>query len=275
MSKNPLQQFFRQPKVFIELPSHGVYNAEGTIQGSVENIPVYGMTGMDEIILKTPDALLTGDSMVKVIESCCPTIKNAWDISNIDFNLILIAIRIATFGDTMSIYQRCPACKEDNEYDVKLVGLIDYYKSCTYNSKLVLKDLTINTRPLTYKQSTDFSLKNFQLQQQIKQIESIEDDTQKSEFTSKIFADLGELQQEVFEMGIESVDIGTALVSERPYISEWLKNCDRSVMDKIKEHFHSNQSVWTVPKYPVQCAECEAEFDAYIEFDESNFFASA
>ena len=74
MSNNPLQQYFRQPKVFITLPSHGVYNKPGTITGSFENMPIFGMTGMDEILLKTPDALLTGESTVKVIQSCCPNI---------------------------------------------------------------------------------------------------------------------------------------------------------------------------------------------------------
>ena len=275
MSQNPLQQFFRQPKIFIELPSHGIYSAEGTIQGNVENIPVYGMTGMDEILMKTPDALLTGDSVVKVIESCCPTIKDAWDISSIDFNLILIAIRIATFGDTLLISQVCPACKEDNEYDIKRANLIDYYKSCSYASKLVLKDLTVNTRPLTYKQATDISLKNFQLQQQIKQLESIEDDQKKTEFMAKLFAELGQLQQEIYEYGIESVDIGVSVVTERPFISEWLKNCDRNVMDRIKAHFQTNQTTWANPKQKVQCSECQHEFDAHIEFDEANFFANA
>jgi hypothetical protein len=72
MNQNPLQQYFRQPKIFINLPSQGIYSKEGSIQGEVNNMPVYGMTGMDEIIVKTPDALLSGESTVKVVQSCCP-----------------------------------------------------------------------------------------------------------------------------------------------------------------------------------------------------------
>ena len=66
MAQNPLQNYFRQPKVFLRLPSMGIYNKPEAIQGNVESIPVYGMTGMDEIILKTPDALISGESTVKV-----------------------------------------------------------------------------------------------------------------------------------------------------------------------------------------------------------------
>ena len=67
MAGNPLQKYFRQPKVFIKLPSGGIYSKPGTIQGDAGNVPVYGMTGMDEIIVRTPDALLSGESTATVI----------------------------------------------------------------------------------------------------------------------------------------------------------------------------------------------------------------
>ena len=66
MAVNPLQKYFRQPKIYIKFPSGGIFNKPGTIQGDVTNTPVYGMTGMDEIIVKTPDALLSGESTAQV-----------------------------------------------------------------------------------------------------------------------------------------------------------------------------------------------------------------
>ena len=74
MAENPLKQYFRQPKIYITLPSKGVFYSPDDISGLFENIPIYGMTGMDEIILKTPDALMSGESTVKIVQSCCPTI---------------------------------------------------------------------------------------------------------------------------------------------------------------------------------------------------------
>jgi len=70
MVQNPLQQYFRQPKIWVGLPSNGVYSESGTFDGDVSNMPIFGMTGMDEIILKTPDALITGESTIKIIQSC-------------------------------------------------------------------------------------------------------------------------------------------------------------------------------------------------------------
>ena len=89
MSSNPLQKFFRQPKIFIKLPSMGIYNPDTVIE-SMDNLPIFGMTGMDEILLKTPDALLSGESSIRVIESCCPNIKNAWELSSLDVDSLII-----------------------------------------------------------------------------------------------------------------------------------------------------------------------------------------
>ena len=72
MSQNPLQQYFRQPKIYVKLPSQGMYSKPGAIAGDINGLPVYGMTGMDEIIMKTPDSLLSGESIAQVIKSCCP-----------------------------------------------------------------------------------------------------------------------------------------------------------------------------------------------------------
>jgi len=275
MSQNPLQQFFRQPKIFIQLPSHGIFTLPGVIQGDVENLPIYGMTGMDEILLKTPDSLLTGESIVRAIESCCPNIKNAKEISLIDINVLLIAIRIATFGNELTVTNTCTSCNTENDYGINLSNLLDYYKSCQYNNKLVLSSMVINTKPLTYKESTDFSLKNFELQQKLKQINQIEDEIEKRSFMLSLFEELGTIQHEVYVKCIDTIKIGQQTVVEKPFIEEWIKNCDKETSDQLKNHFQSIQSVWNSPSQQVECTECNLINTVSIDFDQANFFGTA
>lgn len=275
MVNNPLSQFFRQPKIYISLPSRGIYNNLGTLQGDPLSLPVFGMTGMDEILLKTPDALMTGESTVKVIESCCPSIKSAWDVSTLDTNLILIAIRIATFGDELKVGQVCSKCKTENEYDIKLTSLIDHYASFKYDNKLVLKDLTIMIRPLTYQESTAFSIKNFELQQKISQIDSIATQADRNALISQLFEDLSFLQRDLFMQSIESINVNGQLVTEREFITEWLNNCDQSYYDNIKKHLNMTKDSMQIPPYVVQCSECGSENKVTIDLDESSFFEKA
>ena len=105
--QNPLAKFFRQPAIFIKLPSRGKWWDEGALENTENGeLPVYSMTTKDEVLLKTPDALLNGQGVVDVIQSCIPNIKNAWKMPSVDVDTVLIAIRIATFGNKMSFDSR-------------------------------------------------------------------------------------------------------------------------------------------------------------------------
>lgn len=275
MSQNPLKQFFRQPKIYIGLPSHGIYNKPGTIQGDIERMPVYGMTGMDDILMKTPDALLLGESTVTVVESCCSSITNAWDICTLDIDVILTAIRIATYGNIMRVLHDCPNCRAENEYELDLSKLIDHYASCKYENKIIMSDIGVTIKPLTYRQSTDFAIRNFQLQQQLSQAVTIEDADEKKQVLADMFQKLAILQNEILAESIESVDIGTSAVTEKPYIKEWLDNCDKSVTEKIRSQIQQNQTTWATPKHQVACSECQTQSNIAVDLDQSTFFANA
>lgn len=275
MAQNPLQQYFRQPKIFISLPSHGVYNKPGTFASDTERLPVFGMTGMDEIIVKTPDALLTGESTVKVISSCCPWVANPWELSMIDLDTVLTAIRIATYGNTLTLRNVCTKCGTDNEYDFDLSTFIDYYASCKYENKVIIGDLTVYIKPLTYKESSDFSLRNFQQQQQLKQVALIEDEEVKKQQMSQLFEDLGHLQNEIFITGIESITVNSTNVTEKGFIKEWVENCDSAMIDKIKEQIFKNQTAWISPGQKVKCDNCGTESKLSISLDQSDFFVTA
>ena len=77
-SSNPLAKHFRQPALYIKLPSSGRFWPDGSIEIPLNGeIPVYPMTAKDEIMIRTPDALLNGAGTVSVIQSCCPNILDA------------------------------------------------------------------------------------------------------------------------------------------------------------------------------------------------------
>jgi hypothetical protein len=275
MSTNPLQKYFRQPKIFIKLPSGGIYSKPGTIQGDVTHMPVYGMTGMDEIMMRTPDALLTGESTANVIASCCPNIKEAWDVSVTDILMIITAIRISTYGNTMHVKSNCTECSAENDYEMDLNQVIEHYMNCRYENTIVLDQMIIKTQPLTYKRSTELNVKNFQLQQQMTQALSLEDSEEKQKQYQEIFKAISDLQLEILKASIESVEVDGQIVTERSFIADWLGNCDKSVIDSIKDLNQRNTDTWSVPEFRVECDSCNAENKVRVELDESNFFVKA
>jgi len=230
---------------------------------------------MDEIILKTPDALLSGESSVRVIESCVPGIKNAWDMSILDSQVIFTAMRIATFGNEMTVTNTCVKCLEENEYDLDLARIIEHFSNVQYDNKIVLKDLVIKLQPLNYRQSTDFNLRNFRLQQKIRQAETIEDQTEQQSMINALFEELSVIQNELYKACVESVEANNKVVTERVFINEWMDNCDKEIFDSIKQHIEQGREAWKSPTYPVKCTSCENQTSLFVDLDQSNFFDAA
>jgi hypothetical protein len=120
-SLNPLRAFFRQPAIYIRLPSDGQFWPPGSIDMPVNReLPILPMTAIDEITYRTPDALFNGAAIVSVVQSCIPSIKNAWQMPNCDLNTILTAIRIASYGAMMAVDTTCEKCSTENNFELDL-----------------------------------------------------------------------------------------------------------------------------------------------------------
>jgi len=271
MSGNPLQQYFRQPKLFISLPSKGMFYKEGTLQGDYNNVPIFAMTGMDEIIMKTPDALFSSEATIKLIESCCPFIKDAKNIPSLDIDAFLVAIRAATFGEDMTIAHTCKNCNSENEYTVKLNNIIDYYQTKSYDPIITMGDLTINIKPLTYDEMSKVNIENFKLQRILNQLNSIPE-TDRQDHLDNIYQELAKIQLSVLVNSIESIQTPTATVTEKDYIKEWLTNSIRENYKLIKNKLEENKDQWKMPTFPITCTECGTADNIEVAMDQSNFF---
>lgn len=257
------------------LPSKGVYYAEGALQGDHTNAPVFGMTGMDEIIMKTPDALFNGESTVKVIESCCPYIKNAWKMPSIDVDALLVGIRIATYGGEMDVVHTCPACKTQNDFTIDLTKVLDHYNSLTFDGKIQIGDLIITIRPLAYDEITKFNMENYKLQKMLMQLSRAENagnDEETKKVEDEIYTRISEMQIDLFLISIDNIQLPEGMVNDSKMIEDWLKNSDREFFGKIKEKLESNKAQWDIPAQPVKCPNCSHESLAEITMDQANFF---
>ena len=93
-NSNPLSKYFRQPSIYVTLPTGKDYPATVLEQSQSGEIGVMPMTAKDEIRFKTPDALMNGEGVVEVIQSCVPQIKDAWSVRSYDLDTILKCIEV-------------------------------------------------------------------------------------------------------------------------------------------------------------------------------------
>ena len=272
-SNNPLLKHFRQPAIYLRLPSGGrFWNPKSLDLPESNDVPIYPMTIKDEITIKTPDALMNGQGVVDVIQSCCPSIKNAWDVPSVDLDAIFIAIRIASYGPDMDIDTVCPHCQEENRHVVKLVELLDGIKSPDYSS-VELDDLVFEFKPQTFKNYNDANLVGYEQQKLIAAItDSGLSDDQKVEQFNTIFPRLTDMNATNVVNNIQAIITNGTQVTERHHIKEFIMNCDRKTFAEIKETVDRLSTEIKIKPLTAQCASCTKEYTQELTFDQANFF---
>jgi hypothetical protein len=281
IEQNPLRKYFRQPKVYITLPSKGKFYPAGAIETPDNGeYPVCAMTAKDELTMKTPDALLNGQATVDVIKSCIPAIKNPWSMPSIDLDAALIAIRIATYGDKMEITTKVPNTGEDRKFDVDLRQLLNRLVTADYDTTLEVNNMKINIRPLTYKEFTDASLKTFEEQRIFALVnnDSVPDEEKLVKFNQS-FKKLTDLTVSTLSRSITSISIGDTEVTNQKYIDEFINNADKDFYNSITAHVEKQRDRFQLEPLKVQSSEediaagAPKEYEVSITFDQSNFFA--
>lgn len=275
---NPLKQFFRQPAIYLSLPSQGKYWPEGTLDMPQNGeLPVYPMTAIDEITYRTPDALFNGQAVVNVIQSCVPAVKNGWAVPGIDLNAILIGVRIASYGHDMEISTKCPNCETESDFTVDLRMVLDQVHQPDYNTPIRQGDLEITICPISYQHQNAINLRQYDQQRLIQQIQIDPNlsDEQKVEELNKALHQITELTIETLKHSISSIRAKGTLVTETEFISEFLTNCDRKIYQEIRDRIIKLRTDSELKPFDITCPECDHKFQQTLTLDQAAFFGVA
>lgn len=273
-SANPLFKHFRQPAIYLKLPSQGKFWNEKDIDLPVTGeLPIYPMTVKDEITFKTPDALMNGSGVADVIQSCCPNIKNAWGIPATDLDPILIAIRMASYGTNMDITTKCPHCGEENENTVDLRVLLDNLPSPEFNPENI-DGLIYHFKPQSFKDLNQINLYSFEQQKLIATITNSElSEEDKLAHFKTIFPKLTDLNIMTIINSIRSIVTEEGVeVSDEKNLKEFINNCEMPIYNKIKAAIEKITSGNKLKDLTITCSSCTKTYTSELNFEEANFF---
>jgi hypothetical protein len=276
-SNNPLQQYFRQPAIYIKLPSNGNFYPPGAIV-PVENgeYPVLPMTAIDEITYRTPDALFNGQAVVSVIQSCMPNIKNAWAMPSMDIDTVLVAIRIASYGHNMEFMSICPSCETDSTRELDLRQVLDRIKTPDYSQPIVNGDMQIFFKPLTYKNLNDNNQLQFEEQKILQMLPDTDvDNAEKVRLLNDALKKLTDITVKALTQSIGAIKTPDSLVSEPEYIEEFLQNCDRAVFNRVRDFVIEIKGTSEMQPIRLVCDSCQHEYEQILTLDMSSFFEVA
>ena len=271
--ENPLKQHFRRPAIYLKLPSDGNFYPPGTIElPESKEIPIYPMTAIDEITSKTPDALFNGTAVVEVIKSCAPNIKDPWYIPSIDLDALLIAIKSATGGNDLEISSECPACDTQSNYTINMIGLLSNVNTGDYGKPFEIGELIIKFQPLSYKTVNKINLIQFEIERKVKAYNEIEDQELKTKHSTETMRELTILSTNTIAETIQSITTSSAVVDNKEYITEFLKNCDISTYEAIRKQVVELRERSDLKPLKMKCSHCSHEYQQPLAFNVSDFF---
>lgn len=274
LENNPLKQYFRRPGIYLKLPSGGLGYEPGVIDFPESgDLPVYPMTAIDEITSKTPDALYNGTAVADIIKSCVPSIKQPWQISSVDLDAILVAIKIVTNGNEMDIETKCQECSEESKYGVNLSIILNGFKPGDYESGLVVDQLKIKFRPLTYKALSASSVKQFEIQKSIIVLNSMTDSPEKDEKANELLKTITDSTVSVLVDTIDCIIAPDTIVNDRAFIMDFVMNTDKKTFDAIRDHSIALRETTQTKPLHITCTHCKHEYDQPFTLNVSDFFA--
>lgn len=277
-----LKDFYRQPVIYIKLPLNGKFYNDIIDLPSSGEIPVYALTAKDDIALRTPDALLSGQSTIDIIKSCIPDIKNPEDLPGIDVEYFFIAIRIASYGEHMDFETNCPECENENTFSMELTHLLDkLVNPGNVDNVIEYNNLKLHIEPISFKKLNQLQLKAFEEQRKAKSLENIDPDsiTDMSEIQkmySEITKNLSNLNVSMVTDSVTKVILpdGTE-VTDTNEIKEFIEHADVRLFKQITAVSKKVADAANLEPIKVTCQneECKHEYETPLSFDYSSFFA--
>lgn len=257
---NPLLAGIRIPGETFRLPSQGLFYTNGELADGVVNgeVEVYPMTAMEEVILSTPDKLLSGKAVVEIFSNCIPQIKNPGALLAKDVDFLTVCLRMVTFGQFMELsYQHDCENAKPQSYMVDLQKMIretrsiDATKLHDEYTHTLPNGQVVKLKPLTYSDMVAL----FQNTAMSK------GDNATDEENKRIFI-------QTLARVIQSVDG----VSDKAFIEEWMTKISWGWKREIEKAAQSVSRWGTEFVSTHTCKDCGEEIKIYVSANPVNFF---
>lgn len=277
---NPLKQYFRQPALYMRLPTLGRWYDPSMVTTTQDHeIAVYGLTALDEIMLNTPDAMLNGKALEGVISNTAPDIKQANRITIPDLEALFLAIKVASAQGKHEFDRKCPKCDHENNFEINCQHLLD---TMTYveDSDTTINfndELIVHVRPYDLAMRQMFLQREFEEQRMLQQVDESNKDLSEFERSRIMGESVERISKITFNLVSRSITKVVMIkqnieVTDPEHLAEWLININKRQADAVIDKVNDLNGVGPLKKVPATCTGCGHEWEEAISFDPVGFF---
>lgn len=279
-NNNPLSQYFRAYAAFVALPSGTSYYPTEVVEFNENGeVPLRPMTSVDELALKNPDALLSGDAVISMIKSCAPTIADPRQLLQNDMEMLILAIKKISYGDDYSILAECPKCNHENKYVMSIEALQNTaaHLDETYHVE-IREGVKVYLKPFTYGSQLKSNKIAFEQMKVTKSMEFADEDT-KIRMFNESFSEIAKLNFALITDSVTHVLVGEGeeqqAVTNKQHINEFLHNISVEEAKAIENLLGIINEVGVQKEHEVACEECKHEWKITTSYDPTSFFTQS
>lgn len=277
---NPLEPYFRKPQVYISLPSQGRWYKPQDITLTADNeLAIYGMTARDDVLLNTPDAMLNGEALRKVIANCVPDVHNINALVTPDLEAIFVGMKLASGDGTIEINRECPKCGHDCSWDLQCQPILERQTMIEHQDGVVVIDQTleVHVKPYDYQQRSKFIQREYQEERAIRQWDTLNpesDDLVKAEVMAQAIDNISQMTIKLVSASITHVKILNTgeVVTNQDYINEWLQSAPRAQAESIIAAVDQLNKCGPNKSINVECPSCNHSWETLVSYDPISFF---
>ena len=286
--ESPLKGFYRKPKFQMTLVSGGLWYPNGSLKLNPNNtVDVYAMTAADDIKFRAGEATLSGNNTYSLIKNCIPNIIDPVNMPSLDLDSLLLAIRRASYGDTMEITCDVPNTSWVRKVTINISEILANLPDVTawdtilnvINETQELFVFRIKPSPLhvVFEASKGIIKTRQKLNTLVGKNDGSDEDFEK--FDSSVQY-LGELTVNIIASSIESITFPDGESENNPtVILDLLNSMDVEYFNAIKAHVEAQREKFalktnTITSTPAEIAAGAPEqWNGAIMFAGADFFA--
>lgn len=256
--QNPLLAGIKMPGRIFQLPSRGLFYKNGELADNIRDgeIHVHSMSAMDEIVMKNPDQLFSGDAINNVFKTCITGIDKPSQLLAKDVDAIMLFLRVVTYGPNFEFVARhwCEGGKEHShiaDVDSIINGMVMIDPTLIEDAYTVVlpNNQVVKLRPHHYQHVIDLIKHN----QNKKELSAADQQTNLKLMLLAV---------------IESVDG----INDEKMIKEWLGGIPTKFVSLIGGKTEKVNDWGSKPKWSCKCPECGEQFDVEIPINPVSFF---
>lgn len=270
---NPLLRTLRLPGETVVLPSKALFYKNGEVANEVitsgGEIYVQPMTTYEEILMKTPDMLFTGQAIVQTFARCIPQIYNPLELLAADVDFLLIVLRKVSLGSSLAItYDHGCVDSKQHEYLVDINKFIRETKNADPSTVMQSFEHTlpngqhVTMRPYRFKDVLNIS--------QVAVNEPVGedvDDLTRATFISKLLI-------AGTQPAVESVTADGEPIYESAMIEEWLRSLPVLWIKELSGVIDRANKWGVDPMSAIVCKDCGEQISVQVPLNPQSFFTS-